>query len=94
MQSHGSIDDRIDDYRKRLDIREAEYQEFLRPVRRRHRPKRDLLLYLLWRDGHHTLTDIATHFHVKYTAVCQARTRAEAILAKDKRLMRSLQGGG
>jgi hypothetical protein len=91
LQSHGSIDDRIDDYRKRLDISAAEYQEFLRPVRRWQRPKRDLLMYLLWRDGHHTLAEIAKHFHVKYTAVCQARTRAEAILAKDRRLRRSLQ---
>jgi REP element-mobilizing transposase RayT len=91
LQSHGSVDERIDDYRKRLDISETEYQEFLRPVRRRQRPKRDLLMYLLWRDGHHTLAEIAHHFHVKYTAVCQARTRAEAILPNDRLLRRSLQ---
>ena len=29
LQAHGSIDARIEDYRKRLDISEAEYQEFL-----------------------------------------------------------------
>ena len=90
LQAHGSIDDRIDDYRKRLDISKAEYQEYLRPVRRRCRPKRDLLMYLLWRDGRYALAEIASHFHVKYTAVCQARTRAERLLEKDKRLRRSL----
>ena len=43
-------------------------------------------MYLHWGDGHHTLAEIAKHFHVKYTAVCQARTRAETVLAKDGRL--------
>jgi putative transposase len=94
LQAHGSIDERVEGYRTRLDLSEAEYQDYLRPIRRRSRPKRDLLMYLLWRDGHHTLVEIAKHFHVEYTAVCQARTRAEVILAKDKRLRRSLQERG
>ena len=84
LLAHGALTERIEEYRKQLGISRAEYEDFLRPVRRRSRPKRDLLLYLLWREGHHTLAEIAGHFHVKYTAVCQARTRAQRRLEHTK----------
>ena len=44
-------------------------------VRRRRRPLRDVLIYLLWKNGEYTLADIGSYFQVEYTTVSNARTR-------------------
>lgn len=90
LRSHGGVAACITSYCRILNIGDAAYRSLLRPVRRTVRPERDLLIYLLWRDGRFRLAQIAEHFGIKYAAVSLAKTRAEAHLQKDRKLRRRL----
>ena len=86
LQSHGTVDERLADYRRRLGIHVQEYASLLPPVRHQERPMRDVLMYLLWREGRFRLGEIGRVFGVKYSAVSQARRRAERRLQTDRHL--------
>ena len=92
LQSHGSIEDRLAEYRQRLGIKEQEYASLLRPIRHRERPLREMLMYLLWREGRYRLDRIAEHFGVGYSAVSQACRRAEQRLQTDRELRQRMEG--
>ena len=91
LLSHGGIEERIDECRRRLDLDPDECRTLLRPIRHRSRPKRDLLIYLLWRDGRYRLADIGAPFAIGYPAVSAAKTRAETYLKKHPRWRRKLR---
>lgn len=90
LRSHGGIPACIASYCRVLGIDGTAYRSLRSPARRTVRPERDLLMYLLWRDGRFRLAQIAEHFGTKYAAVSRARARAEARLRKDGRLRRRL----
>jgi len=91
LGSHGSIPERLAQYAHRLGIDAQELAELSRPSRRRERPNRDALMYLLWRDGHFRLGQIAPHFGVSYAAISQACRRAEQRLKTDRNFRRRLE---
>jgi putative transposase len=74
-----------------LNMKEPEHQALRQPTRRTERPRRDLLIYLLWRHSHLPLAAIGAHFHIGYPAVSRAKTRAQAYLQAHKRLQRQLR---
>ena len=61
------------------------------PPRHRERPMRDVLMYLLWREGRFRPGDIAEHFEVTESAVSHARRRAEQHLQTDRKLQRQIK---
>ena len=63
-----------------------EVAEFRRPIRRRARPLRDVLIYLLWRNSDYMLLEIGEYFNIGYTAVGNARVRGESHLKGNRRL--------
>ena len=76
--------------RRLLDMDETELRSLVRPVRRTVRPRRDLLIYLLWRQGRWPLGTIGEYFGIGYPAVSLAKRRAETTLRNDKALQRRL----
>ncbi|MBP8305142.1 MAG: transposase [Phycisphaerae bacterium] len=83
LQSHGTVDECLADYRRELGIQAQEYASLLPPIRHQERPLRDVLMYLLWREGRFRLAEIGSAFGVKYSAVSQACRRAEHDLKTD-----------
>ena len=55
---------------------------------------RDVLMYATWSDGNRALAEIGRCFGVGYTSVVNARVRAEAHLARNRRLQRKLKRAG
>jgi putative transposase len=76
--------------RRLLRMDEREYHSLLLPLRRTVRPRRDLLIYLLWRQGGLSLSAIGQHFGIDYPAVSLAKGRGEAHLRNHKALRRQL----
>jgi REP element-mobilizing transposase RayT len=91
LQSHGTIQEHLADHRRKLGIDSRQYASLLRPIRHRERPTRDVLMYLLWRQGRFRLGEIGLAFGVKYSAVSQACRRAEHRLQTDRDLCRRLE---
>jgi putative transposase len=91
LRSHGGVEACIGSYRRMLGISDAACRALRRPTRRTARPDRDLLIYLLWRDGRFRLTRIGDYFGIGYPAVSVAKARAEARLQNDKALRQRLQ---
>jgi REP element-mobilizing transposase RayT len=91
LGSHGAIPERLAQYAHRLGIDAQELAELSRPSRRRERPRRDALMYLLWRDGHFRLGQIAPHFGVSYAAISQACRRVEQRLKTDRNFRRRIE---
>jgi len=77
-----------------LGIVPGELDALRRPTRRVRRPRRDLLMYLLWRAGALRLSDIAAYFHLGYPAVSMACRRAERHLRRDRPLRHALHKEG
>ena len=90
LRRSANIEAHLSTCRRLLDIDQAEYRSLLRPLRRTVRPRRDLLIYLLWRQGRWPLSTIAEHFGIGYPAVSLAKRRAEISLRNDKALQRQL----
>ena len=80
VQSAVDLRGRIADYARRLQMTAQEQEDLCRPVRRRSRPRRDVLIYLLWSEGRYGLREIAREFHVSRAAVSIAKDRAEEYL--------------
>lgn len=91
LQSHGTVQERLADYRRRLGIDAQEYASLLRPTRHRERPVRDVLMYLLWREGRFRLGEIGVAFGVRDSAVSQGCRRTEHRLRSDRNLHRKLR---
>jgi REP element-mobilizing transposase RayT len=91
LQAGAGVEERIVACRRLLDMGEPEHQALRQPARRAVRPRRDLLIYLLWRSGGLPLAAIGEHFHIGYPAVSMAKTRAQAYLKANKRLQRQLR---
>ena len=81
----------VESLRQALGLTREEVAEFRRPVRRRTRPLRDVLLYLLWKNSDYTLLEIGEHFNIGYTAVGNARVRGARHLNQDRELKRKLK---
>ena len=80
----------LERFRDELGLKEEEWAELRKPVRRRRRPLRDVLIYLALRGSDETLGAIGEYFGVGYTTIANARTRGEAHLQKDRKLRRKL----
>jgi putative transposase len=93
LHSHGSgsIEDRLAEYGRKLGIKAGDYAKLLRPTRHVERPERDVLIYLLWREGGFRLGQIAECFGVGGSAVSHTCRRVEERLKADRKL-RSLVG--
>jgi putative transposase len=90
LQLDVDVQEQIADYARRLQIdARADYEELLHPVRRRSRPRRDVLIYLLWTQGHHSLAEIAEAFHIRYAAASLAKARGESFLRANPRRARA-----
>ena len=63
-----------------------DWTEFLKPLRRRNRPERDLVIYILSNLARFSNQQIGREFGVGYTAIPGALQRAEKLLAEDRRL--------
>jgi len=77
-----------------LGIGADELAALRRATRRVCRPRRDLLMHLLWRGSAVSLSDIGAYFNVGYSAVSMACRRAEEHLRRDRRLRRRLRNDG
>jgi REP element-mobilizing transposase RayT len=91
LRSHGSIEDRLAELCLRLGIKAGDREKLLRPTRHVERPERDVLIYLLWREGGFRLGQIAGCFGVGGSAVSHACRRAEQRLEKDRKLRRTVE---
>lgn len=85
------IGDVVERFRKTLRIDTQEIDAWRRPVRRSPRPRRDILLRLLWKTGRFRLREIADFFHVTLAAVPFACRRAHAALAENPPLRNRLE---
>jgi putative transposase len=83
----------IEAARKKLKISPAELDKLRKPLRGQDRPLRDVLIYLAWKEGTFGLAVIGAYFNVRYTAISNARRRAETILKTDKALSMRLGAG-
>jgi len=90
LRLHGGVEACIASCRRVLGISDAACRALRRPTRHAARPDRDLLIYLLWRDGRFRLAQIGEYFGVGYPAVSVAKARAEARLQNDKAFQRRL----
>ncbi len=86
LRSHGSIEDRLAEYGRRLGLGTRECADLRRPTRHVERPERDVLIYLLWREGGFRLGQIAECFGVGGSAVSHACRRVEHRLETDRKL--------
>jgi chromosomal replication initiation ATPase DnaA len=91
LRSHASIPERLSEYARGLGIGPQQIAEFSRPIRRRQRPDRDAVMYLLWRAGRCRLGQIAPHFGVSDAAVSQACRRVERRLNEDPKFRRTVE---
>ena len=74
-----------------LGIDPGQLQEFRVPVRRRPRPMRDVLVYVLWRASHHSVESVAAYFGVRYTTIPLARQRGLDHLRRHRELKAKAQ---
>lgn len=91
LRSHGSIEKRLAEYRRRLGIKAGDYAKLLRPTRHVERPERDMLIYLLWREGGYRLEQIAERFGVGGSAISHTCRRVEHRLETDRKLRRVVE---
>jgi len=85
------IGDVVERFRKTLRIKRKETDAWRRPARRSARPRRDILLLLLWKTGRYRLREIAQFFNVTPPAVSFACRRAPAALAENPQLRTRLE---
>jgi len=91
LQQSKPIRQTVRDIAKVIDIDSEELKELLRPVRRRIRPMRDLLIYLVWRNSHHRVSLVASTFGLKHSSLSAARTRGKEYLNRNRKLRSALK---
>jgi chromosomal replication initiation ATPase DnaA len=58
------------------------------------RPMRDLLIYLIWKQGSFPLAEIGEKFQIGHTSISNARIRGEAAMQKYRKLRSKLKKAG
>ncbi|MDP6502166.1 MAG: hypothetical protein QF886_01065 [Planctomycetota bacterium] len=87
-----SIEELVGEIASTIGLPSEEVEELRKPIRRRRRPMRDVLIYLVWRNSHQAQQVIADYFHVTYTALPAARTRGAAYLKQKPKLRAAAKG--
>lgn len=85
------VREQVEQLRKALGLTPQEVKEFQRPIRRRARPLRDVLIWLLWKNSDYTLQEIGEYFSIGYTTVGNARVRGEHHLKQNRKLRATLK---
>ena len=85
------VEDHVAEIASIVGLTAEEVEGLRQPIRRRRRPMRDLLIYLVWRNGHHAAHAVGEFFRVASTALPAARTRGAAHLAKSEKLKARLK---
>ena len=94
LNSHGSVCELSDKYRRVLRIPKREYEGYFRPIRHRQRSYRDVLIYLVWLSGQFSLSELGQYFNVSYTAISNCRRRGLECIQRDKNLRKLLTDTG
>lgn len=81
-----SVEEHVREIAAVAGLPDEEVEELRKPIRRRSRPMRDVLIYLVWRNSHHKLGSIGEFFQVAYTTLPAARARGESYLKKNTKL--------
>ena len=74
----------------RLGLSADELGELARPIRGIERPLREVLIYVVWRQGSYGLAEIGRHFGVGYSSISHSRKRGEEYVRRSKPLQRTL----
>lgn len=77
-----------------LGLSAGELEELRCPKRHVRRPLRDVLIYLLWRQGDFRLSQIGGFFRVGYTTIVNARQRGEQYAEGDRDVRARLRAAG
>lgn len=77
-----------------LGLSAGELEELRHPKRHVRRPFRDVLIYLLWREGDFRLQQIGEFFRVGYTAISNARRRGQVHAERGRGVRARLQAAG
>ena len=77
-----------------LGISAGDLEELRRPTRRVRRPLRDVLIYLLWRQGDFRLSQIGEFFRVGYTTISNARRRGQDHAERNREVRARLRTAG
>ena len=91
IRRSAALAEEVDAIRMALEVSDEELAELRRPIRRRTRPLRDILIYLVWKRSQHTLTAIGECLGVHYSSVPNARSRGEERIRKDRKLRARLK---
>ena len=94
LNSHGSVCELSDKYRRVLRIPKREYEGYFRPIRHRQRSYRDVLIYLVWLSGQFSLSELGQYFNVSYTAITNCGRRGLECIKRDKNLRKLLTDTG
>ena len=94
LNAHGDIDQLSNKYRNMLGISNEEYEAYFRPIRHRRRPRRDVLIYLVWLSGQFSLNDLGRYFNVSYTAISNCRRRGLEHIGRDRKIRKLLKDTG
>ena len=80
------IEEHVEEIAHVLNLTDDEVEELRQPVRRRSRPMRDALIYLVWRNSHHSLQAIGGYFRVRPTSLPAAKARGSEHLRTNRNL--------
>ena len=89
-----SLDELVFGIANTVDITQEDLLELRRPVRRRSRPNRDLLIYLAWRNSELSVSDPGGFFGVSYSSIAGARARSDQVLNRSRKLSARLKESG
>lgn len=90
LQTVQSIEAAMKEECRALGLSKNELNALRQPVRGKERPMRDVLIYLIWRQGSYRLEEIGKPFGVGYASVVHSRKRGQAYLKKNKKLRKKL----
>jgi hypothetical protein len=79
-----SVSDQAGELAALMGLERDELESLRKPIRRRIRPMRDTLIYLVWRNSNHSLQSIGEYFHVKPTSLSAAKTRGKESLDQNR----------
>jgi hypothetical protein len=72
-------------------ISQEDLSDFKQPLRRRSRPMRDLLIFLVWRNSQHNVQAIADFFGMNYSSISAARSRGQEYLCKNRKIRSAIK---
>lgn len=86
-----SIDDLVSEIAAVANLTSDEVEALRMPARRRPRPMRDMLIYLVWRNSAHSMQTVGDYFGLASTTLPAARMRGESALRKNRKLRAALK---